>query len=359
MKKLILFLNLLFLFSNISLIAQSNDSISNSAKIEKQITDLKHRFDILEKQIDDIMWMQRIGDICKFDKVFIYGPPPAVVKDSNAVGAFNPVRFWAYVFIPKNINLKKKHPLIVLPHGGVHSNFSTYYTHIIRELIAQGYVVVAPEYRGSTGYGKKFYELIDYGGNENGDAEASRKYMVENYSFVDSNRVGIIGWSHGGMIALMNLFEHPNKYKVGFAGVPVSDLVMRLTYHGADYEKYFSADYHIGQTLEENPEEYKRRSPATHAHKLQTPILINTNSNDDDVYAVEVLSLIDALKAADRNFIFDYYEDLPGGHGFDRIDTKLAREIRFKTYKFLEQYLNPPKKFKNLSDLEKITYSGN
>jgi dipeptidyl aminopeptidase/acylaminoacyl peptidase len=185
------------------------------------------------------------------------------------MGAFNPVRFWSYVFIPKKINPKKKYPLIVFPHGGVHSNFSTYYTHIVRELIAQQYIVIAPEYRGSTGYGKKFYELIDYGGREIGDADAARQYMIDNYSFVDGNRVGAFGWSHGGLIALMCLFDYPENYRVGFAGVPVSDLIKRMEIHGSDYEKYFSADYHIGQTVDENPDEYKRRSPAFNAHKLK------------------------------------------------------------------------------------------
>ena len=97
--------------------------------------------------------------------------------------------------------------MMVLPHGGVHSNFNTFYAHIIRELMAQGYIVVAPEYRGSTGYGRRFYELIDYGGLEVEDVKASRDYMVENYDIVDENRIGIFGWSHGGLITLMNLSQ--------------------------------------------------------------------------------------------------------------------------------------------------------
>jgi dipeptidyl aminopeptidase/acylaminoacyl peptidase len=101
--------------------------------------------------------------------------------------------------------LQKKYPLIVFPHGGVHADFSTYYAHIVRELVAQGYIIVAAEYRGSTGYGKAYYERIDYGGREIQDVKASRDYMIENYSIVDKNKVGIIGWSHGGLIS-------PNEY---------------------------------------------------------------------------------------------------------------------------------------------------
>ncbi len=326
--------------------------------IESRLFDYRHSFDKLEKMIDDVLWYHRVGDVAIVDKVFIYGPPPANVKEPDAVGADNPVRFWTYVFIPKTIDVSKKYPLIVFPHGGVHSNFSTYYTHIIRELMAQEYIVVAPEYRGSTGYGKRFYELIDYGGREIGDTEASRAYMVANYPFVDRRRVGAFGWSHGGLIALMSLFEYPDKYQVGFAGVPVSDLVLRIGYRGQRYEDYFSADYHIGQTVLQNTKAYKKRSPTYNASRLQTPVLINTNTNDDDVFAIEVISLINALKAEGKKFEYDIYENLPGGHGFDRLDTKKAREIRFKTYKFMEQYLDPPVKFRRVQDLEKAAYPG-
>jgi len=351
----IAFLAILHLQSN----GQSQDSLmSRIDSLEKKINDYRHRFDILEKQTDDILWFHRISDICVVDKVFLCGPPNANAKDTTAIGALNPVRFWSYVFIPRNMKKGKKYPLIVFPHGGVHSNFSTYYTHIVRELIAQGYVVIAPEYRGSTGYGKKFYELIDYGGEEIGDTEAARKYMVENYPFVDSERVGIFGWSHGGMIAIMSLYFFPENYKVGFAGVPVSDLIMRIGYRGKEYEKYFSAPYHIGKTVDENPEEYKRRSPVYHVDKLKTPLLLHTNTNDDDVYAIEVLSLIKALQDAGKEFQYDVYDNLPGGHGFDRTDTRLAKEIRLKTYKFMAAWLNPPVKFKTLKDLEKAAYPG-
>jgi len=342
-----------------SLYIQAQEPIEKRMEeFEKTLKDYRHTFDKLEKMIDDVLWFQRLGDIAIVDKVFIYGPPSGNIKNPEAVGAENPVRFWSYVYIPKDIDVSKKYPLIVFPHGGVHSNFSTYYTHIVRELMAQQYIVVAPEYRGSTGYGKKFYELIDYGGREIGDTDAARAYMIDNYSFVDAKRVGAFGWSHGGLIALMCLFDYPENYKVGFAGVPVSDLIMRMGYRGQKYEDYFSADYHIGKTVLENTEAYMRRSPAYNAHKLKTPVLIHTNTNDDDVFAIEVMSLINALKAEGKKFEYDVYKDLPGGHSFDRLDTKQAREIRFKTYKFLEKYLNPPVKFKTVKDLEKAAYSG-
>lgn len=326
------------------------------ARLKADNTALNHRLDMLEKKVDDGLWFDRLGDVAFVDKVFMYGPPPAKTKNPTAMGAQNPVKFWSYVFIPKHIDLKKKYPLLVLPHGGVHADFTTYHTHIIREMMAQGYVVVAPEYRGSTGYGKSFYEQIDYGGLENDDCDASREYMIENYDFIDGNRVGLIGWSHGGMIALMNIFDHPDAYKCAFAGVPVSDLVARMGYSTDEYREEFSASYSLGKTAHDDVNEYRRRSPAWNAAKLRTPLLIHTNTNDDDVYVLEVEHLIQALKAEGKKFEYEIFKDVPGGHSFDRIDSKAAKETRVKIYKFLAQYLYPQNPVRNLGDINQAAY---
>ncbi len=324
--------------------------------LKNQIEDYSHNFDILSKQIDDILWYQKLGDLAYVDKVRLAGPPRWKPKSKDDKFASNPLQFYAYVFIPKSVDPNRKYPLIVLPHSGIHADFTTYYAHIVRELISQGYVVVSAEYRGSTGYGKAFYENIDYGGLENEDVLASRDYMAENYSFVDSSRIGIIGWSHGGMISLMNILRYPEKYKCAFAGVPVSDLENRLTSHGQEYSDYFTPAYHIGQTIKENPAEYKRRSPSTYAKDLSKPLLIHTNTIDNDVYVEEVLLMIDSLKAHDKKFEYKVFNASPGGHGFDRIDTKVASDIRFSIYIFLERYLKPDKPFKTPAEMRKAGY---
>jgi dipeptidyl aminopeptidase/acylaminoacyl peptidase len=326
------------------------------SELETKFEALNHRLDDLEKAVDDVLWYNKVGDVAVIEKVFIVGPPPAHPKNPTAMGANNPVKFWTYVFLPRQLDRTKKAPLLVLPHGGVHADFTTYHTHMIREMMAQGYVVVAPEYRGSTGYGEDFYRRVDYGGREIDDVHAARVWMIENYACVDAARVGIVGWSHGGLIALMAVFDHPRDYAVAFAGEPVSDLVARLGYQTEEYRKEFSADYHIGKTVNEDVNEYRRRSPVTHVEKLQTPLLIHANTNDDDVYVLEVQKLIDALKAAGKKFDYEVFQDAPGGHSFDRIDTKLAKQTRVKIYTFLAQYLNPPTPIRTLEELEKAGY---
>ena len=312
--------------------------------LEQKLEQQEFANQALSKQIDDLLWYERVGDICDIDKVAYTGPPPRVIPNPTAQGAGNPVTVRAYTFMPKNLDRARKHPLLVLVHGGVHADFASGAAHVVRELIEQGYVIIAPDYRGSTGYGREFWRLIDYGGLENEDVYAGKKWMLETYSFLDPQRVGILGWSHGGLITLFNIFDHPTDYRVAYAGVPVSDLVARMGYKGQSYRDLYSAPYHIGKTAEQNVNEYRKRSPAWNAEKLQTPLLIHTNTIDEDVNVLEVEHLIQALKAAGKTDKFEYkiYKDAPGGHSFNRNDNKLARDSRLEVYRFLARYLNPP-----------------
>jgi len=336
---------------NASEIGKNLEQLTNAGE------NLNHRLDRLEKLVDDVLWQQKVGDVAYVDKLYIYGPPAWKEKNPTAMGAGNPVKFWNYIFIPLNVDESKKYPLILLPHGGVHANFTTYHTHIIRELVSQGYIVAAPEYRGSTGYGRDFYEKIDYGGLEVEDVFYTRNYMIENYDIVDPGRIGIIGWSHGGLITLMNIFEHPDAYQVAFAGVPVSDLIARMGYYEQSYRALFEADYHLGQSAFENVQEYRKRSPAWNVHKFKnTPLLIHTNTNDDDVNVLEVEHLIKSLKAEGKKFDYEIFQNIPGGHSFDRMDTKTAKEIRVKIYRHLAKALRPPHPIETLRELQKAGY---
>lgn len=336
-----------------------NIELMNAIKeVENSFSSLDHRLDVIEKNIDDLLWFDRVGDVAFVDKIYITGPPPANESNPTGQGAGNPLKFWSYVFIPRDADPSKKYPLLVLPHGGVHANFTTYYTHIIREMVAQGYIVVAAEYRGSTGYGAGMYRRIDYGGLEVEDVDASRQYMIDNYDIVDKDRVGIIGWSHGGLIGLFCIFDHPEAYKACFAGVPVSDVIARMGYKDDGYRDLYSAPHHIGKTADENVAEYRKRSPAWQVDRYRnTPLLIHTNTNDEDVNVLEVEHLIKSLKAAGKkNFDYKIFENMPGGHSFDRMDYKEARRIRMDIYNFLNSELKPPTPFRSVNDLIKAAY---
>ncbi len=292
------------------------------------------------KALDDLEWRLKLGDIADLDKISYTSLPPHRNPNPTGPGAGNPLIIRAYTFIPKKLDRTKKQPLLVLAHQGIHGNVSSAELgHIMRELMEQGYTVIAPDYRGSTGYGQAFYQQIDYGGREVDDVFEARQWMLDTYSFLDPKRVGIMGWSHGGFITLMNIFQHPDAFVVAYAGVPATDLVLRLGYHDAAYQSLYSAPYHIGKTVREDIKEYERRSPITYVSKLQTPLLIHTNTNDEDVNVLEVEELITALKAEGKKFEYKIYQNAPGGHMFNRLDTELARQSRQEIYQFLAKYL--------------------
>jgi len=298
--------------------------------------------DVILKRVDDLMWYQKLGDIAEIDKDEYTGPPNEHIKNKKLPGAANPILIHCYTFIPKNLDRSKKQPLIVFVHQGVHASLDTTIDpHLGRELVEQGYSIVATDYRGSTGYGQGFYQDIDYGGREVDDVYIGMKFMLERYSFLDPKRVGIVGWSHGGLITLMNIFAHPHDYAVAYAGVPVSDLVARMGYEPDAYRQLYSAPYHLGEDVHDDIAEYRKRSPVTHAAELDTPLLIHTNTNDEDVNYLEVEHLIQALKAEGKKFEYKVYDNAPGGHYFNRMDTPLAIQSRKEVYVFLAKYLHP------------------
>jgi dipeptidyl aminopeptidase/acylaminoacyl peptidase len=295
----------------------------------------------LTKNISDLIWFERLQDIAVVEKIHYVGPPPRTAEQRKITT--NGVVISAYTFIPRKRSRRVKLPLVLLLHTEVHGDFNPEDDlRVTRELLEQGYAIIAPDYRGSTGYGGDFWRLIDYGGLENEDVFLARQWMIEHYESIDPRRVGLIGWSHGGMISLMNLFDHPDAFAVAYAGMPVSDLGFRLRQKEPGYRELFSASYHIGKTVEEDPGEYLRRSPVAHAYKLRRPLLVHAVTNDEDVSLAEVERLVSALREAGNDFRYQVYTNVPPGHAFNKLDTIAARDSRLEIYRFLAGYLKPP-----------------
>lgn len=341
MRKSILVLSLLAvsLASN-PLPAEEEKSLAARVKdLEKKVEALSYDLDQVRKISDDALFWLRLSDVAVVDKVILTGPPnPKGEETYGIANERHPIRIYAYTFLPKNLDETRKHPAVVLTHGGVHGDFGTYHVHMVREMVERGYIVIAPEYRGSTGYGKGMYEAIDYGGLENDDVLACRDWAVAELP-VDPDRIALVGWSHGGMISLMVGFDHPDKFACIYAGVPVSDLITRLGYIGQEYTDLFAAEYHIGKPPSDAVDEYRKRSPIWNVKKLKLPLMVTSSTNDRDVNVVEVEQLVTHLKAAGKQFEHKIYDDAPGGHGFERIDTSFAHDVRKDLYEFLAKHL--------------------
>jgi dipeptidyl aminopeptidase/acylaminoacyl peptidase len=230
----------------------------------------------------------------------------------------------AYLFQPLVKRGAKGHAAMVWVHGGVHSNWTLApYFPFVKEAVARGYVIIAPEYRGSTGYGEQHYLAIDYGGKEVDDTMSAYSYL-QTLPHVDADRVGMMGWSHGGYITLLSLFREQHPFKAGAAIVPVTNLVFRLSYKGPGYQRDFATQSGIRGLPFEKRDEYIKRSPLYHVDKLRVPLLVHVATNDTDVDFVEDQQIVDALRSRKPNLAETrvYVDPAPGpssgGHTFSR-----------------------------------------
>ena len=260
-----------------------------------------------------------------------------------------------YVFAPLQKRGTAGHAAMVWVHGGVHGNWTPNYLPFIKEAVAKGYVVVAPEYRGSTGYGAAHHNAIDYGGKEVDDVLSAYDFL-KTLPYVDSTRVGVMGWSHGGFITAHLLFRGQTPFKAGAAIVPVTNLIFRLSYKGPGYQRSFSTQKELLGLPFEQREEYVKRSPYYHVDSLRTPILVHVASNDADVNFEEARPLIDALEARKPELSETkiYWNPTPGptsvGHTFsrrvnretlERDDSPEQIDSWNLTWAFLEKHLKP------------------
>src|SRR5204863_8502335 len=139
----------------------------------------------------------------------------------------------AFVFLPLKPRGSRGHPALVWVHENIRGHLYEHYIPYIREATGRGYVVIAPEYRGSIGYGRAFYDAIDYGGSEVDDVTTAVDVLKNRYAMVDSSRIGIIGWSHGGMITLLGILRNPSLFRPAVAMVPLTTRFHRLAGRGA------------------------------------------------------------------------------------------------------------------------------
>ncbi len=260
-----------------------------------------------QKQVDDT-WRKASEGVMKMEKT---------TYKSRADGLEIPV----FIFQPLQIRGPKGHPAIVWVHPDIRGHLYEYYIPYVREAVKKGYVVIAPEYRGSVGYGQEFYDAIDYGGLEVDDVLTAVD-VLKTMPHVDPERIGIIGWSHGGMITLLSITREKevHTFKAAVAMVPVTNLFQRLARKGVEqYHSSIDPANRIGGTPAQKPDEYRARSAIYQIDRLQIPLLVHVARNDTDVNIEEDMQLIDALRARKPDLQETKVYDAPkGGHLFDR-----------------------------------------
>jgi dipeptidyl aminopeptidase/acylaminoacyl peptidase len=288
----------------------------------------------------------------------IYAARSAGVMDFTKVtyrSAAGDMDIPAYLFQPLKKRGARGHAAMIWIHGGVHGNWGTSMFPFVKEAVERGYVIIAPDYRGSTGYGADHYNAIDYGGKELDDTFGAVAYL-KTLPHVDGERLGLMGWSHGGFITAHLLFRGETPFRAGAAIVPVTNLVFRLGYKGPRYQRSFSTQAGIRGLPFEKREEYIKRSPLYGVEKLQVPILVHVATNDEDVNFVENEQLVWKLRALKPDLAETkvYVDPAPWGssvgHAFsrrvdsqtlERVDSPEQIDSWSRTWTFFDWNLRP------------------
>ncbi len=262
----------------------------------------------------------------------------------------------AYLYQPLERRGPRGHAAMIWVHGGVHGDWGETMWPFVREAVERGYVIIAPEYRGSTGYGEEHHRAIDYGGYEIDDVMTAFDWMTENLPHVDPERVGIMGWSHGGFITIHSVTREDHPFKAGAAIVPVTNLIFRLSFKGPRYQRGHATQQRVQGLPFEQREIYVERSPYYLVDELETPLLVHIATNDEDVDFEEASMLVYKLRATKPDITETkiYVDPDPWGrsvgHSFsrrvnretlERDDSPAQRDSWNRTWTFLEEHLRP------------------
>jgi len=243
----------------------------------------------------------------------------------------------AYLTLPKGVEPKNL-PLIVFPHGGPWARDIWGYNTYAQFLANRGYAVLQPNFRGSTGYGKKFLNAGNkqWGEKMQDDITWGVKYLIEQ-GIADPKRVGIMGGSYGGYATLAGVAFTPDLYAAAVSIVGPSNLITLLESIPPYWEavrKIFH--YRMGDpSTPEGKAQLERQSPLTSAHKIKTPLLVVQGANDPRVKKTESDQIVVALR--DRGFPVEYLVAPDEGHGFARPVNQMAMIAAAE--KFLAKHL--------------------
>ncbi len=246
-----------------------------------------------------------------------------------------------YVFTPVNRTPGKKYPALVFVHGGFHDRLEPYFFNLIAAAIAKGYVVMYPDYRGSSGYGDIFYEN-SYGTTDVADVLSSADFLRK-LDYVDPERMGIVGHSRGGMVTVLAIERAPKTFKVATEIAGLQDFIAYMSYK-PDFRRAEVAkepQFHgLGPDKDLAP--YMKVSPINYVKDIETPLLVLANTFDETVpFELHSGRLIDLLKADGKVYDSHVYVNAPGGHMFPFADTVEGHDVFERVFAWSGKYLKP------------------
>ncbi|HTM88331.1 MAG TPA: S9 family peptidase [Terriglobales bacterium] len=246
----------------------------------------------------------------------------------------------ALLWIPFNLKRDGSNPALVLPHGGPTGQMSDYWNPDVTALVSRGYICIAPNPRGSTGYGIAFQRANyqDLGGGDLQDEVYAAKFL-EATGYADGNKIGITGGSYGGFMTLIALTKTPEVWAAGVELFGIINWMSMLNHSDPELQEYEKSL--LGDPVKDR-KVYEADSPITYIHQLKAPLLVLQGDNDPRVPKEEAEQIVRILRADGKTVAVHYYPN--EGHGFEKRENQID-SIR-RTIKWFDRYLknsgNPP-----------------
>ncbi len=245
------------------------------------------------------------------------------------------------LYRPANFDRTRRYPTVISAHGGPEGQTTLTLSPWSLFLADNGFVVLEPNFRGSTGYGEHFRNsnVEDSGGGEIDDIAASVKYLVD-AGITDPARVAISGGSHGGTVVANAVAKLPDTFAAGVEMFGVVDRALFLQY--TNRNSAIRWETKMGGSPSLKPEVYRKANVLLQVNAIKTPLLILHGEEDPQVPPQESQQFVEALKKAGKTFLYTTYPH--EGHGFqDRAHREDAyrRQLAFlNTYLHLQSHTN-------------------
>ncbi|MGA7077441.1 MAG: S9 family peptidase [Terriglobales bacterium] len=241
----------------------------------------------------------------------------------------------AFVYVPYNLPRNAQHPAIVYVHGGPTAQTMNNFNRFVQYMANQGYLVIAPNYRGSTGYGKEFQQanLFDMGGGDLQDVLAAADW-IQQTGYVDPKKLILMGGSYGGYMTMMGVTKAP---EVWAAGVPIVPFVNWFTEIQNEDPVLQQSDLATMGDPEKNKALYEDRSPINFVDRIKAPLYLLAGGNDPRCPKEEAQQVVEAVKKRGGVVEYKIYEN--EGHGFSKVENQIDAYKRVA--EFLKAHVPP------------------
>ncbi len=241
----------------------------------------------------------------------------------------------AFVYMPYNLPRQAISPAIVYVHGGPTSQTVNSFNRIVQYQVNQGYIVIAPNYRGSTGYGKEFQQanLFDMGGGDLQDVLAAADWIKQT-GYVDPKKLILMGGSYGGYMTMMGVTKAP---EVWAAGVPIVPFVNWFTEIQNEDPVLQQSDLATMGDPEKNKALFEDRSPINFIDQVKAPLLLLAGGHDPRCPKTETEQVVEAIKKKGGTVDYKIYDN--EGHGFSKVENQIDAYQRVA--QFLKAHVPP------------------